>query len=76
MNNIRNKDNRYRQVGKKTVCFLDQGKQPELGDPEIHNTADERCSNFFSRNLKFPLSRRLLCRFGFTRYPFSFAEWK
>ena len=73
MNNIWNKDNRYREVGKKTVRFLDQGKQPELGDPEIHNTADERRNNLFSRNLKFLLSRRFICSFGFIRCLCSFG---
>ena len=67
MNDIWNKDNRYCKVSKKTVCFLDQGKQTELGDPEIYDTADERRNDLFSCNLKSLLSGRLFFFFGFTR---------
>lgn len=73
MDDIRDKDYRYRKVGKKTVRFLDQGEQPELSDPEIHDAADERRNDLFSRDLKFLLPRRLLCSFGFIRCLCSFG---
>ena len=40
MYKIRDKNNRNCKVGEQTVCFLDQRKQPELGDPEVHDAAD------------------------------------
>ena len=50
MYKIRDKNNRDCKIGKQTVCFLDQRKQPELGNPEIHDTADKRCNNLFMCN--------------------------
>ena len=57
MHDIRDQYDRYRQIRKDTVCFLNQCQQSELRDSEIHNTTDNRSYDFFSGNLKSALVR-------------------
>ena len=54
MNDVRNEDDRYCKVSKKTIRFLDQSEQSELSNPEIYDTADERRNRRFSSPLQLP----------------------
>lgn len=61
MHDIRNQDDRNRQVCQRAVRLLNQRQQAELRDAEIHDAANQRHGNLAGGNL--PALR--LLRVGF-----------
>ena len=51
MDNIRDQDDRDREVSDQAVCLLDQCQKPELGNAEIYDAADKRRGDLFFPDL-------------------------
>ena len=50
MDHIRNQDHRNGEIGDDAVRPLNQRQQPELGDAEVHDAADEGGEDFLAGN--------------------------